>query len=97
MTPAQRLIAAEAEADRARENVSATLSLLQERLQPRELAREAARNVRDGAAAKAEDGIEAAKRHPGTVLGILGAVGLIAARKRIMARMRGDRGSETSA
>lgn len=86
--PATRLAAAEAEAAEARERLSATLSRLQVRLNPRTLALSAARDVADKGSAAAQAGLNTAVRNPGAVAGASALAGLFLARHRIAALFR---------
>jgi hypothetical protein len=77
--PVQRLAAAEANAAAARERLSATLSTLQERLNPKRLARDAASDVADAGSIAADS----AARNPGALAGAVAVAGLFLARHRI--------------
>ncbi|MCP3733797.1 DUF3618 domain-containing protein [Sphingomonas sp. RP10(2022)] len=81
--PATRLAAAEVEAALARNRLSATLGKLQVRLNPRTLARTAARDVADKGSAAAQAGLDTAVRNPGAVAGATALAGLFLARHRI--------------
>lgn len=89
--PATRLALAEAEAAIARERVSRTLGKLQARLNPRVLARQAAREVTDKGGAAAQAGIDTARRNPGVLAGGTALAGLFLARHRIAALFRRGR------
>lgn len=79
--PVQRLATAETQAAAARERLSATLTALQERLNPKRLAREAADDMVDARSVAAAS----ASRHPGALAGLVAVAGLFLARHRIAA------------
>lgn len=81
--PHQRLVEAEAQAVAAREQLTATLNQLQERLNPKLLAERAAREAADAGSKAARVGVETARRNPGAVAGLSAAAGLFLARHRI--------------
>jgi len=81
--PALRLAAAEAEAAIARERVALTLAKLQARLNPRVLARRAARDIADKGGAAAQASLDTAQRNPGALAGATALAGLFLARHRI--------------
>lgn len=68
---------------RARARFDATLSQVQERLRPSNLAGEAWDGVKEKSATLADDAVEAVKARPGMVSLALGAVALFFARKPI--------------
>jgi len=80
-----RLALAEAEAIVARERLSTTLTTIQARLDPKTLARTAARDVADRSGAVAMAGVDTAIRNPGAVAGVTAVAGLFLARHRIAA------------
>jgi len=86
--PATRLQDAEAEAATARERLSGTLRKLQVRLNPRDLAKQAARDVADKGQAAAQASLDTAVRNPGTVAGVTAVAGLFLARHRIASLFR---------
>jgi len=75
------LAIAEQRSDAARRRLAATLVEIQGRLNPRALAREAAQELRETGEELAREGLDAVKRHPLTVAGVLTAVGLFLARR----------------
>jgi len=79
------LAIAEQRSEAARKRLATTLVEIQGRLNPRALAREAAQELRETGEELAREGLEAVKRHPLTVAGMVGAVGLFLARKPIRA------------
>ncbi len=86
--PATRLADAELEAAVARERLSSTLGKLQVKLNPRTLARQAARDVADKGGAAAQASLDTAVRNPGAVAGATAVAGLFLARHRIVALFR---------
>jgi len=80
---AGRLAEAEAQAVLARERLSATIGKLQVKLNPKTLARQAARDVADKSGAAAQAGLNTAVRNPGAVAGATAVAGLFLARHRI--------------
>lgn len=87
--PAHRLVDAERDAAVARERLSSTVSQLQERLDPKLLAREA----KEAGTAAARAGVEQAKRNPGALAGVAGVAVLLLSIKPIRAMMRRRRAS----
>lgn len=85
MDPVQRLAAAEANALAARQRLSRTLTALQERLNPKRLAREAAHDVVDAGTVAADN----ARRHPGALAGAVAVAGLFLARHRVTTLLTG--------
>ena len=79
MDPVQRLAAAEANATAARERLSTTLSVLQDRLNPKRLARDAVSDMADAGSIAADR----AARNPGALAGVIAVAGLFLARHRI--------------
>lgn len=77
--PAHNLAEAELRAAAARDRLSGTVAQLQERLDPKLLAREA----KDAGTAAALAGVDHARRNPGVVAGAVGLTGLLLARHRI--------------
>ena len=86
--PTLHLADAEAEAAAARERLSSTLGKLQVKLNPRDLALQAARDVADKSAAAAQASLNTAVRNPGAVAGATAAAGLFLARHRIIGLFR---------
>lgn len=82
--PASRLAAAEADAAAARDRLSGTLGRLQVKLNPRDLARTAARDIADRSSAAAQASLNTAVRNPGAVAGATALAGLFLARHRII-------------
>lgn len=72
---------AEARSTAARARLSATLSLLQARLNPRALAHEATTNMVEKGKAVAAEGLETAKQNPVAIAGGAAAIGLVLARR----------------
>lgn len=85
---ASRIAAAEADAARARAQLSATLAVLQRRLEPSRLAQEAKRNLADVGTVAAERTREAVRRRPGALAGAVALAGLFLARHRVAALLR---------
>ena len=83
--PVQRLAAAEANAALAKQRLSRTLGVLQERLNPGRLAREAASDVIDVGNVAADN----ARRHPGALAGAVAVAGLLLGRHRVLALFTG--------
>jgi hypothetical protein len=77
--PVTRLAAAEANATAARERLSATVTELQQRLNPRRLAREAVSDMADAGSLAADS----AGRNPGALAGAVAIAGLFLARHRV--------------
>jgi len=77
--PVERLAAAEVNAAAARERLSGTLATLQQRLNPKRLAREAANDVANAGSLAADS----AGRYPGALAGVVALAGLFLARHRI--------------
>jgi hypothetical protein len=67
----------------ARQRLAGTLGEIQARLNPKALAREAAQELRDAGENLAHEGLQAARRHPLTIAGVVAAIGLFAARRPI--------------
>lgn len=76
MTEPDELDRAEARAAAARERMTATLGALQTRLAPHNVAQEAMERISDTGARALDASVNAAKRHPGK---IVGGVALLAA------------------
>lgn len=79
------LALAERRSASARQRLAGTLVEIQARLNPKSLAREAARDLREAGQELAREGLESAKRHPLTVAGVLAAIGLFVARRPVRA------------
>lgn len=79
--PVQRLTAAEHHATVARQRLSSTLSELQQRLAPKRLAREAARDLAEAS----RTGADTVRNNPGAIAGVSALAGLFLARHRIAA------------
>lgn len=86
--PSPELIAAEAEAAATRARFDATLEAVQQRLEPRRVAREAVRDVTDAGGVVAHRGVEVARRNPGALAGAVAVAGLFLGRHRIAALFR---------
>ena len=91
--PVQRLAIAEAEAAGARQRLSKTLSVLQDRLNPRRLARDAATDVVDAGGLVVSN----ARRYPGALTGIVAVAGLFLGRHRVVALFTGRPRRQTRA
>ena len=91
--PVQRLAAAEANAAIARERLTNTLAVLQERVNPKRLARDAAGDVADAGSVA----VQSASRHPGALAGLVAAAGLFLARHRIVRLVGGRLHADTRA
>ena len=79
------LAVAELRSELARQALAGTLVEIQARLNPRSLAREAVQELREAGEELARDGLEAAKRHPLTVVGVATAIILFLARQPVRA------------
>lgn len=82
------LAKAEIERDAARARVTQTLGDLQDRLNPRTLARNAARELTEAGGVIADKGAHTLKRNPGAVAGATAVAGLFLARHRIAGLFR---------
>ena len=78
-----RIAAAEAEADRAREQMMATARELAERLAPRTIARNAWEGAKVKGADLAEDAVDAVRSRPVAATGVVAAITLFLAREPI--------------
>lgn len=79
----QRLIAAQATVEQARESLIDTARELQQRLQPKTLARDAWESAKNKGADIAEDAVDAVKRRPVATGGIIAAIAMFLAREPI--------------
>lgn len=86
--PAATIATAERRATQARERLTDDLHKLQLKLNPRSLAREAARTAADKGQEAAENGLEYAKANPAPVAGAVAVTGLFLFRKRILGLFR---------
>lgn len=77
------LAVAEANATLARERLSSTFGLLQAKLNPKVIARDAAQGLAEAGTSAAKSGVETAKRNPGAVAGITALAGLFLARHKL--------------
>lgn len=84
----ESLMKAELERDAARARVTQTLGDLQERLNPKTLARNAARDLTEAGSVIADKGAHTLKRNPGAVAGATAVAGLFLARHRIAGLFR---------
>lgn len=75
-TPADRLAFAERDAALARERLNNTAAALQNRLDPRPIARGAMRDIGDRGDAARRASVDAARRNPGALAGIAAGLGL---------------------
>ena len=78
-----RILGATAEVERTREALIDTARELQQRLQPKTLAREAWESAKNKGADIAEDAVDAVKRRPVATGGIIAAVAMFLAREPI--------------
>jgi hypothetical protein len=99
-----RIPAAQAEVERARETLIDTARELQQRLQPKTLAREAWQSAKEKGADLAEDAVDAVKRRPVATGGIIAAIAMFLAREpikdgvgRLYDAMTSDEGEPTAA
>lgn len=82
-SPAADIAAAERRATKARERLTDDLHRLQVKLNPKSLAREAARTAADKGQEAAESGLEYARANPAPLAGAVAVTGLFLFRKRI--------------
>jgi hypothetical protein len=80
---AERVEQASRNVTTARARLDSTIGALQHRMKPANLAGEAWDGVKGKSADLAEGALDAARKHPGTVAGLLGALGLFLARDPI--------------
>ncbi len=78
-----RIVEAQAEVDDARESLIDTARELQQRLQPKTLARDAWQSAKVKGADIAEDAVDAVKRRPIATGGIIAAIAMFLAREPI--------------
>lgn len=90
--PVARLAQAEIDATVARERLSSTLAILQVRLDPKRLAREAVREVKEKGGVAAAVGVENARRNPGALAGVTAVAGLFLTRHKLASLVRAIRG-----
>ena len=88
MTHDSSVTAAEARAANARDRLVRTLGALQDRLDPKTVAREAMDGIADTGQQALGSAVEVAQRNPGKVAAAAAAVVLFAARHRIFALFR---------
>ena len=79
----KRIVDARAEVERSREALIDTARELQQRLQPKTLAREAWESAKVKGADMAEDAVDAVKRRPVATGGIIAAIAMFLAREPI--------------
>lgn len=79
----KRIVEARAEVERSREALIDTARELQQRLQPKTLAREAWESAKVKGADMAEDAVDAVKRRPVAAGGIVAAIAMFLAREPI--------------
>jgi hypothetical protein len=79
----KRIVEARAEVERSREALIDTARELQQRLQPKTLAREAWESAKVKGADMAEDAVDAVKRRPVATGGIIAAIAMFLARDPI--------------
>ena len=89
--PGAEINAAERRATLARERLSEDLQRLQVKLNPKTLAREAARSAADKGQEAAESGLEYARSNPAPIAGAVAVTGLFLFRKRIARLFRRKR------
>lgn len=82
------LATAQRERAAARDRVTRTLGEIQDRVNPKTVARNAARDLTDAGTAIAATGVETARRNPGALAGVTALAGLFLARHRIVALFR---------
>ncbi|MBY0582117.1 MAG: hypothetical protein K2P68_04260 [Sphingomonas sp.] len=80
MTVESELAAAEAKANAARRDLTATLVDIQARLNPRSLIRDAAEELRDTGVEMLRAGLSQARKHPGPLIGIAATIAAYVAR-----------------
>lgn len=85
---APELVAAEAEADAARERLLQTLQVTQHRLHPKALKQEAADKAVDQALGSAEQLRLFAQNHPMQLIGLAAAAGAFAARRPLTSMLK---------
>lgn len=81
--PAAEIEAAERRATQARERLTDDLHKLQTKLNPKTLARDAARTAKDAGQSYARAGVDVAKQNPAPVAGAVAVTGLFLLRGRI--------------
>lgn len=86
-----KVAAAEIEAALARQRVMMTIGQLQDRLNPRKLALNAASDVADAGTAALTASVDTVKRNPGPAAGMAAVAGLFLARHRIVSLFRRGR------
>lgn len=89
--PVVRLAEAEVAAVAARERLNLTLVALQNRLEPKRLARDTVDDLREAGGVAARKAADAAGRNPGPLAGIVAVAGLFLARHRLAALVRRGR------
>ena len=89
--PAAEIRAAERRATQARERLAGDLHKLQAKLNPKTLARDAARSAADAGQNAAETGLDYVKANPAPVAGAIAVTGLLLFRKRIARLFRRKR------
>ncbi len=83
-TPDATVAAARARALAARARLDASLFAAKQRLNPRTLAADAVGSAADSASAVAQTGIQAVRDRPAAAAAVVGAIGLLLARKPIL-------------
>lgn len=83
--PTQNLEQAKADAERAKQRLSTSMSALQHKLRPGNLANDAWSGVKEKGGVIAEDAIQAVKDRPVTASGVLAAVVIFLAREPLWA------------
>lgn len=89
--PAADITAAERRAALAKERLTDDLHRLQAKLNPRTLARDAARTAADRGQSVAESGLDYARANPAPVVGAVAVTGLFLFRRRIAALFRREK------
>lgn len=84
MTSDPTVAAARARSIAARARLDASLAVAKQRLNPRTLAADAVGSAADTASAAAQTGIQAVRDRPAAAAAVVGAIGLLLARKPIL-------------
>ena len=79
-----QVTAAKADAERARAELMATAQLLQERLSPKTLSREAWQGAKSKGADMVEDAVDAVRARPYAATGVVAAITMFLAREPLM-------------
>ena len=84
MTDRPEIVAAKAEAERTRAELMATAQLLQDRLSPKTLSREAWEGAKSKGADLVEDAVDAVRSRPYAATGVVAAITMFLAREPLM-------------